>query len=599
MTPFEFRNDFTRIGGGSRKWAGEKTRQGRMRIGSKGIGFLALARYCDRLVVQSDANRIFVRTIPLEVTPTRLDVGDYLGLPLEDAHLQRRLRYKIWRKGRRGEVLEEGNQFAWTRDLNKIKILENVGPVEIQIKVTCDKLGFRAILDFEGLLRLADNADLEKLDDFATIEFFEVPDSNLPRGTTIVADKLKDFVRKELRSSRRKGFVRNVGSRSGLEQFIWYLSRCTPIAYSQPLAEQNPDIQKLLVADRLITFANLEVSHASTRATLNRPIHPFEPGAISVPPDMLVHIHIDEGGLSASGFLAGSESIIFPAEFRGIAIRVRGVAIGDPGFFGAESQLTGANKAALSQITGEINVLAGLDAADALNPGRESFYEESDHFKILRRVLVGEGEHVGGYLGRAITAVLRRREVKSALADVVGRASIRRRALDDLSGAVTHLIASGDKTAPLIRQMLKSRRTETNGLSSASDFDLSVPPRIGGLAVIPGENLAGQADINYCSQTIKLDMSRLAWSWTIVLFDRRFEVVHKRGVPDHPIAEIDMRQSRIYVNWGHPIKLQMDERGFLKTALSLVLAKEAAADDTEHMMDLVLKLLSFSVPNHG
>src|SRR5262245_10468192 len=42
MTPFDFRNDFTRIGGGSRRWTGDKTRGGRLRIGSKGIGFLAL-----------------------------------------------------------------------------------------------------------------------------------------------------------------------------------------------------------------------------------------------------------------------------------------------------------------------------------------------------------------------------------------------------------------------------------------------------------------------------------------------------------------------------------------------------------------------------
>jgi hypothetical protein len=30
MTPFEFRNDFTRIGGGSRRWLGERTRKGRL-----------------------------------------------------------------------------------------------------------------------------------------------------------------------------------------------------------------------------------------------------------------------------------------------------------------------------------------------------------------------------------------------------------------------------------------------------------------------------------------------------------------------------------------------------------------------------------------
>lgn len=28
MSPFEFRNDFTRIGGGSRRWVGERTRRG-------------------------------------------------------------------------------------------------------------------------------------------------------------------------------------------------------------------------------------------------------------------------------------------------------------------------------------------------------------------------------------------------------------------------------------------------------------------------------------------------------------------------------------------------------------------------------------------
>src|SRR3954447_4653842 len=39
MTPCEFRNDFTRIGGGSRRWSGDATRSGRPRIGSKGIGF--------------------------------------------------------------------------------------------------------------------------------------------------------------------------------------------------------------------------------------------------------------------------------------------------------------------------------------------------------------------------------------------------------------------------------------------------------------------------------------------------------------------------------------------------------------------------------
>src|SRR3954452_3699215 len=74
MTPFEFRNDFARIGGGSRRWAGDRTRKGRPRIGSKGIGFLAMARYCDRLKVESGADRVFGKQAELLDTPATFDV---------------------------------------------------------------------------------------------------------------------------------------------------------------------------------------------------------------------------------------------------------------------------------------------------------------------------------------------------------------------------------------------------------------------------------------------------------------------------------------------------------------------------------------------
>ena len=74
--------------------------------------------------------------------------------------------------------------------------------------------------------------------------------------------------------------------------------------------------------------------------------------------------------------------MIFPAEYRGISIRVRGVQIGDAHYLGAEHLLTGANKAALSQITGEINVLAGLDAADTLNPGARVSMRKANSTKL-------------------------------------------------------------------------------------------------------------------------------------------------------------------------------------------------------------------------
>ena len=93
-----------------------------------------------------------------------------------------------------------------------------------------------------------------------------------------------------------------------------------------------------------------------------------------------IEVDIRAGGLRAVGYLLPRNEVIYPAEFRGISVRVRNVAIGDAGFFGWETMMSGAQKAAMSQVTGEILVLEGLDAADAINPGRESFYAESEQY---------------------------------------------------------------------------------------------------------------------------------------------------------------------------------------------------------------------------
>lgn len=598
MTPFEFRNDFARIGGGSRRWVGDRTRKGRLRIGSKGIGFLALARYCDRLKVESGASRAFESEVELAETPTTFDMLPFLGVPIPHDVLTDRLSCDVRRNGKRSGKLEEGRDYQWNRKRTRLSIVNDVGSVTLKVRFDCKHLAFRAYLDFDTLLQLADNADLEKLDDFASIDVF-VQEGSKKNGTVIVAEHLKSFVRRELRADRRKGFVRNIGSRSGLDQFLWLLARCTPIPYARPAENPNPAVAKLLASPAQASLAHVEVIHGNRCTALHRPVYPMESGSPIVPPDMLVEVRIDEGGLKTAGFLAGYEGVIFPAEYRGVSIRVRGVSIGDPGFLGVESLLTGAAKAALSQVTGEVVVLSGLDSVDTLNPGRESFYEESEHYKILRRHLVGDGERVGGYLHRAISAVIRRSQVRSALADVQGRASMRRRALDDMSAAVTHLIARGDKSSELLRKLLRSKQSHVNGLASARPMEFGPPARIGGLAVIPAANLPESAEIDYCAEQVKLDISRQEWRWSLLLFDRQFDVIHKRGNPDQPIGEMDLKSSKILVNWGHPVKIQMDERSFLRTALAWVLAKEAASKDAAHMMDLALRLLAFNTFSDG
>jgi hypothetical protein len=168
-----------------------------------------------------------------------------------------------------------------------------------------------------------------------------------------------------------------------------------------------------------------------------------------------------------------------------------------------------------------------------------------------------------------------------------------------MSAAVTYLIARGDTIADLLRKLLRSRQSHVNGLASARPMELGFPPRIGGLSVVPAENQPEPADIDYCAEQVRLDTTRQEWQWSLLLFDRTFEVIHKKGNPDQPIGEMDLKKDHIFINWGHPVKLQMDERSFLRTALAWVLAKEAANRDSGHMMDLALRLLAFNTYSNG
>ena len=576
MTPFEFRNDFTRIGGGSRRWLGERTYKGRLRIGSKGIGFLALARYCSCLEVESTGARMFHRAFEITETPATVELDEIFGFAIPELLLARRLRCKaIQVSGRIGDLVL-GKHFKIDTAKRQLKIVRPVGAVSLQLSFDCRNLAFRATLDFECLLELADKADLDKLAAFASIDVWQCRPSESFQGTRITAHNLKNFVRRELRTERRKGYVRNIASRDGLERLIWYLSRCTPVRYATTDRRDVKRLQEHLSVPEHSVLQELRVSHGGTSTVLERSVYPFEQEALPLHDDMLIEVKIDAGDLEAVGFISGYENVIFPAEYRGITIRVRGVAIGDPHFFGAEYLLTGASKAALSQITGEINVFRGLDAVDTLNPGRESFYEESEQYKILLQRLIGEGEHVTGYLGQAIAAVLRRSQVRSALKDVLGRAMLRRRALDDISAAVTDIIASGEKIGVAIRNLLKSENGHANGLAHCADLPLSVSPRVGGLKIVQTQGLAEPLEIDYCKSEIRLNMARPEWDWTLVLFDRRVQVVNKRGGVHRPLGELDLRNERLLINWEHPIRTQMDERSFLRMAFSWIVAKETS-----------------------
>src|SRR5205085_2279228 len=223
------------------------------------------------------------------------DVLSLLGIPLPHELLRGRLTCEVKRAGKPAGKLAAGRQYQWNRKGTRLTVGQDVGPIILTTRFDCSRLAFRACLDFDKLLRLADSADLEKLDDFASLDVFVRGDSRA--GTTIIADQLKNFVRRELRLDRRKGFVRNISSRSGLEQFIWLLSRCTPVPYAMPAENPNPAIGKLLSRPVQTPLSHLEVIHGKASTALHRPIYPLEVGSPVVPPDLLVEVNIDEAGL--------------------------------------------------------------------------------------------------------------------------------------------------------------------------------------------------------------------------------------------------------------------------------------------------------------
>jgi len=178
---------------------------GRPRIGSKGIGFLALARYCDFLEVESSGTVPFRHRFRFPRTPNSVDLMSVLGVPLSRDLFKDRLDLRVYREAADGKRPNRQVHHKLTTGGTRLTIEKDFGPVVVELSIDCKGLGFKATLDFKRLLQLADAADVEKLDDFASITVYEGEKQG--RGTCIVARGLRDFVRRELRMDRRKGFV--------------------------------------------------------------------------------------------------------------------------------------------------------------------------------------------------------------------------------------------------------------------------------------------------------------------------------------------------------------------------------------------------------
>jgi len=594
LTAIEFHRDFARLGG-STAWQNQgRSPGGRPRIGYKGIGFLAVARYCSRMEVESRTLRRHEGSLVLPPGRRKsVNVIEALGSVVPARLLRPRLKItRVALLGPRRRVLKARGDFAvhdGVVEFRSKRVLASGREREISYSVDFSDLVLKASLDFDYLLGLERKADLQKLENFCDVVVAPTSPNKTP-GTRIRLLGLKDFVMRDLAAPRHRGKGWNIGAQSGKEQFLWRLARTSPIEDAFPAGELPPPLTRVSAIQKRAKLPQLfirwrdEAAVEVTRATcLGTSVTDFA--------DSVVPIDLNESGLRAVGYLIAKSEVVYPAELRGISVRVRNVAIGDPSFFGLERTLAGARKAALSQISGEIMVLDGLDASDAINPGRESFYEENPHYRILKRILIGSEEALGGMVGQAIRLITDRRTVRSQVTEKLGAAKLRRKVLTDISSAVN---TSSHIDAALGERLVRFFETPlvANGLGDAKDVPIRPAARLGAFELHDTKGLGEEFTIDFAKKSVAIDFSRDIWSQSVYLAGKYYEVCFKQGSPTDPMCEFDNVAERIYVNWGHPVKFYMDETGYLRSAIIWRLAYHAAGESADAMINLALTLLA-------
>jgi hypothetical protein len=598
MTPYHFHHDFTRLGGSSARLKGGRSPGGRPRVGFKGIGFLAVARYCRALEVESISARPY-RT-ELEVATgkrTTQSIAKLVGdlIPFDDI----------------ADKIKITSILAVGKDINvKLKAGKDyeIGAKQVRflsqnargarahrycLEVDCSQMVLAAKIDFDYLLGLENSANLSELEDFCQLTTRAREEKKDPRSfTRLRLRDLKDFVIRDLGAPPIRGKTKNIVFKSGKDRFLWDLARSSPIRDEVSAATNSKFLSDWRTAQETEDLPTLEMKWGTDKSrVLRRPI--FIPSKGGQPIDeTLRKVCISEAGLRVEGYILARSEVIYPAELRGIAIRVHNVTVGNAGFFGWENILSGPRKAALSQISGELCVHEGLEASDAINPGRESFYEENPHYRTLKHILTGSGETIGGIVGTAVNEILDRIRVRSQVRDSIEAARVRRRTLSDISGATGFYARPGSREAKSLMAFFRSGSSRCE-LAEAKTLSLRPGHKLGGFEVESTSDLGTAFEIDYENRRVRMDYGQEAWSTSVFLHGQYYELVVKDGRPNQPICEFDHERKRIYVNWGHPVKQNMDDQAFLKSAVLFRLAYHAAPDDADSMMSLALGMMSF------
>lgn len=568
MNPIEFVRDYIRIGKSLQK-EGFTSKKQRPRIGGKGIGFLAPARYCDYLVIRTKKAEISRDKLRIEIGPDELSKYE--------------LKPYLLRGHSESEILNhititrvtnaEGQEIK--RDVDEEFRITFPQPqtYDVWYEFDSSSLVLTANINFDLLFSLDPSKSLEEIENFCQIRIEPASERELDKSfTEITLHEIKDFVRDELSTKGKKG-ARNIESTSGIDQFLWNLSRIIPIRAE--LHDNLPDDMKKFIRTEIDGEEKgypIEVNcgvHTLAPKPLERYImQPDKPMSMTKDADIIKELRYDDDeiGFSARGFLMGSSSTIYPAECRGILLRVKGVAIGEPTFFGLDQILTGSAKVALSQISGEINILSGVDAIHDINPGRDGFYKESGSYNFIKKRLIGNNpEKLMGDLKDVIDAIITRSEVNASITNFVKKHEGQRKAILEASAAIGELAYEDPYvfdqffTAPDSYELHLSGAVQYKAEGKLASFTVKVV-----------DNLSEQYKIDYVEKELLLSSDADIWMKNINIGGTDFELVFKHGKQKKLFCEVNPNAEKIYINWDHPLRGTMGDAGYIKHCLATV-----------------------------
>lgn len=587
MTPYEFKFNFLHIGRNLSeigKQLNTEHKNSQFRVGGKGIGFLAPARYCNKMKIQTRAiraNRISKtiikpgRTVDLynlfseSIIPLEgfLKYGKIVSVTTVDQHeLVENIDFYI-----------EGIYLILNRDEEHIVITFNLDSSRFILKAEMD---FKYLLDGEV------EKSLEQVDDFCSLSVSEVPADEMAFTSVTLLD-IKEFVQDLLKQPSKRGNVRNIASKSGFDQFIWNLTQAIPVKYDVPCDNFPPEICSFF--DTGNKLSKVTVLYKNQESELFKKVFIPKEKLDQSNIDVWVPINIVKDDFQAKGYIIGQSEVIYPSEMRGISIKVKNVEVGSRGFLGFEYSLTGARKAALNQITGEINILSGVDPNLEINPGRDGFYKESRGYQIMRDHLVGNEEQLGGIVNKIVQAVINRSQMHASVEGMLARAKKLREGMIDISKALNNFVIK----KPEIIDVFEEPRINLT-LADTEIVEIGAEQMLTSYRVIRDNGLSQDYKIDYVNRIVTVNGSRDIWKRTISVWGEDFEVVFKKSRRTNKLCEIDTENRRFLINWDHPTRALMDDKHFIKNAVGWAIASSVSPGDPDEMINTALYLTTFN-----